>query len=327
MLVGCQSSTVETGPQRSRFVQADLPTGALGYFVEGTLAREAGDDQAALDLFLEASRRDERLILVNAALAEIYLEQDQASTAESFLRKLINLDPRTVRNYVLLGDALMVLERVNDALETYLRGVEIQATNGPANFGAGRALLALDRPGEARDYLKVAVDEMPGDGAAWLNYGRALSASSSPAEAEAAFRRALETTPEVTADVLQGLGVTLLQQNRPGEAISYLQRAAERSDQPADYKLLGDGHMLAGNYGMAADAYDLALDRNAEFIAALNAKGSARYRQYVAGGRLNSDYLNEAVDLWRQSLAVDPDQPRVRETLEQIAPSEDAPES
>ena len=318
LLSGCGGGANRT--QRSRYIQADLPTGGLGLYVEGTLAREAGQEDAALELFLEASQRDERLILVNDAIADIYEDRGELNLAERFLRRLVALDPRTVGNYVRLGDTLMLLERVTDALDTYREGVEIKPENGPANYGAGRALLALDQPEQAKSHLEIAVEQMPGAGEAWLNYGRALSATSSPAEAETAYRRALETLDETTPDVYRGLGISLLQQSRPGEAATFIQQAASDTDSADDFKLLGDAHMFASDYEQAVTAYDGAIGRRPDYLDAINAKGTARYQQFVAGGRLDTARLNQAVDLWKASLRINPDQPRVRQTLDQVAP-------
>lgn len=317
LVAGCGGGSGNV-PLTSRYVDTALPTGAIGFYVEGTLAREAGDDAAALELFLSASREDERLILVNAALGEIYRERAQYSEAERYFRRLLRLDGNTAGNHFRLADLLMEMEQFNEALTSYLSGLRLDPDDGLGNLGAGRAYVALDRAGEAVTFLERAAGSMPESGETWLNLARAYAAAGNSVDAETAYRRSLETLPAPTAEALRGLGLSLLRQSKAAEALPYLREAVERDDAAEGHKLLGDAQLFAGDTAAAVSAYDVALAKDPQYVNALNAKGTARYRQYTSGGRLDQTLLGQAVDLWEQSLELQPDQPTVRATVERL---------
>jgi len=230
----------------------------------------------------------------------------------------VRLDTRTANNHFRLGDLLMDMQQFNEALTSYLSGLRLEPEDGLGNLGAGRAYVALDRAGEAVSFLEIAADVMPESGDTWLNLARAYAAAGEASDAEDAYRRSLETLPAPTAEALRGLGLSLLRLGKAAEALPYLREAVERDDAAEGHKLLGDAQLFAGDITAAVNAYDVALAKDPQYVNALNAKGTARFRQYTSGGRLDQQLLTQAIDLWQQSLALDPDQPTVRATVDRL---------
>ena len=319
----------------SRYLDAPLPGGGVGLYVEGTLAREAGDGDRALALLNRSVEADDRLILANQALGEIYRERGDLEQSERWFRRLVSLDPRTARGHFLLGGVLELQERLADALAAYRDGLAIEPQDPEGNLGVGRILLAQDQPAEAVEPLRIGVAARPDDAEATINFGRALTAAGRFDEGESALRRGLELLAadqdRLRNETLLALGLNLARQGRGTEAASLLEEAANALGTPESFKIAGDAHAAVGNghiaTGRPADAgdsfatavgwYDRAIDLSPGYVAALNAKGAALIRQWQAGGRIDNATRDRALDAWRASLAADPDQPNVTQAIEQ----------
>ena len=318
-LAGCAGGGASTEPPeslgQSQYAPAPLPRGALGLYVEGVLARSAGDDDRAFDLLRDAVGRDNRLIMANQVLGEMYVERGDPSNARGHYETLVRLDPETAENHVRLGYTQELLQQFNEAAQSYLRGLSLDSTSAAGNVGLGRTYLALGRPAEARPYLETATRLNPDDGQAWLNLGRSLDALGALGAAETAYRRALEALPEPTPDLIENLGVNLVNQGRGDEAVPLLERVIERGPTAAAHKNLGDAHVVERRYDEALTEYDAALALDADYVPALNAKGTTFILQYQQGASLDDALRQRALELWRRSLEIDPEQPRVREAI------------
>ncbi len=334
---GCRSGpagSAEPAVTRSRYVASNLPSGAVGLYVEGRLARAAGDEDRALALLTRAAG-DDRLILVNESLGEIYRDRGDLPRSEQFFRRLIARDAGEARGYVMLGQVLELGQRLGEALEMYMAGLQIRPDDADGNLGAGRVLVELERSDEAVPYLQTAVETAPQNAEAWSTLGESLSNGDDLESAEQAFRTALELVPPDAPegnDLRMSLGMVLARQGRGAEAVPLLDAAAEAMQTADAFKLAGDalatvgnGHLATGDRASAAEAYaqaitryDSALSLQPEFVFALNAKGAALIQQWQAGGRIETPLRDQAIATWQASLAIDPDQPRVAEAMERF---------
>ncbi len=334
---GCGSSgTAAPTSTNSRYLDATLPEGGVGYYVEGILAREIGENNRALRLLNQAIEQDDRLILANQALGELYEERGELAEAERFFVRLVSLDPRTARGHFLLGGVLEMQDKLTAALASYRNGLAIDPADPDGNLGAGRILLAQDDPEAAVELLALGAAARPGDAKAAINYGRALTATGRLDAGESALRRGLELVGDdqvrLRDQTRLALGLNLARQGRGSEAASLLDAAATELGTPQSFKVAGDahaaignGHLATGQPGDAGDSfavavgwYDRSLDLAPQYVAAINAKGAALIRQWQAGGRIQTSLRDDALATWRTSLSVEPDQPRVREALEQF---------
>ena len=125
----------------------------------------------------------------------------------------------------------------------------------------GVGLLAIDA-NRARDAVAsferaAAIDS--NNASYWANLGNARRASGDRAGAEQAYRRALEADAR-TADAANGLGVLLVEANRPAEAAPWFERAVAAAPDLVEARLnLGIALQSAGDAKRAADAYRLVL--------------------------------------------------------------------
>jgi tetratricopeptide (TPR) repeat protein len=334
-VTGCAGGPSADDPGESQYVSVALPSGPMGLYVEGQLARRAGDDERALTLLNQAVRGDDRLILANQALGEIYRDRGELSMAERFLRQLVDRDPGTATGHVLLGEVLELSTRFTEAIDAYLRGLAIEPDSFPGNLGAARSYSAINEPEQALPFARRAADLRADDAGARTALARALAATGRNTEADDAYRLALELIgddPVGRRELLLGLGMNLIRQNRGRDALDPLTQAADLRDGPQVRRLLGDAHLSIAEarrvlgeraaaesaYIAAIEAFERALTFEPRLTPALNAKGSAHFRLWELDGRLDDSPLDAALDAWRRSLAVDPDQPRVRAAVDRF---------
>ena len=94
-----------------------------------------------------------------------------------------------------------------------------------------------------------------------------------------------------------------------------MQRVIAQSDTASTRKRYGDALAGAKKYDDAIQQYDMALKLDPQYLAALNEKGSAIIGKYVAGLQLDDKLRKSALDLWKSSLEMNPNQPRVTEAI------------
>ena len=118
------------------------------------------------------------------------------------------------------------------------------------------------------------------------------------AEAEAGYRAALGRNGN-DPRALHLLGAVLVQMRRPGEAIAFLQRAAELTPRMPEIRFaLGEAHRLAGAPAEAEKVYRQALALRALYPQAHNALGLALIQQ----GKVDS-----AIVSWQRAIQLKPD--------------------
>ena len=314
--VGCRGGGRAEPEVRSRYAPATLPAGPIGLYAEGVMARRAGDGDRALQLLLTAVQRDQQLIMANQVIGELYTERGDPAAAQPFFERLLRLDPDTPRNHFRLGYTYEQLRRFGDAAASYLNGLKIDADDPAGNVGLGRTYLALGRPADARPYLETATRLDPDSGEAWLNLGRSLDAVDALGAAESAYRRALETLPAASPTLVENLGLNLVRQGKGNEAVPLLQQAVDADpSSPAAHKNLGDAFIVDKQYADAVAQYDAALAVDADFVPAINAKGTAFILQYQQGASLDDALRERALASWRRSLELEPEQPLVKQAV------------
>jgi tetratricopeptide (TPR) repeat protein len=113
------------------------------------------------------------------------------------------------------------------------------------------------------------------------------------------------------------LGINLTAQGRANDAVSVFEQALRRDPSAVVHKRYGDALQLSGRLDDAMVQYDAALAQNPEYFQALNEKGNTLVQVYKKGLELDDDLIRSALAVWRQSLAINPRQPRVQASVQQ----------
>jgi tetratricopeptide (TPR) repeat protein len=162
--------------------------------------------------------------------------------------------------------------------------------------------------------LRELLDRDPRDASAWFGLGRALLELARAAEAVEPFRRALAIDPDYTA-AHRDLGRALFESGDARQALRAFERAAALADRTGDLQTGNEARVFARRaereLGIAreAPAADASAPRARRGLAASVSQGvSPAHALYKQGFQhFANDRLDEAIALYREALAKDPD--------------------
>jgi tetratricopeptide (TPR) repeat protein len=269
-----------------------------------------------LGSFKQAIQINPELRMAHIRLADLYREQGDYSDAAAQYQIAAKLDPYSAENDYNLGVCYQFLHRLADAAAAYLRALDLQPGNERANTNLGLVYLALGKPVDALAYLKRATELSPTSAQAWSNYGVGLDAAGQLAQGQQAYERALELDNN-SASTLENLAANLIAQRKAEQAIAVCQQLLLRSDGALSRVRYAQALALSGNDAGAMQQFKLALQRDPRSSMALSAEAFVLIDEYRSGMELDEPKRQAALDLWKQSLDLNPNQPQTRAAFEQ----------
>jgi tetratricopeptide (TPR) repeat protein len=291
----------------------DKPRG-VDVYVQGTQEYRAGQIDTAIATLERAIAQNPELRGAHILLGEAYRNKGNYQKAAVHYEAASKLDPYTLSNHYNLGVAYQFLNKLQEAATAYLRALQLNPRDVKSNMNLGLVYLALGEIDRAVTYLERATRLDPTNAAAWSNLGVALDARGSTVLAESTYRKALELDSE-NVSTLQNLAQNLISQGKAPESISVMEMVLTRQDSPAARKRYGDALAKAKKYDDAIIQYDIALRSDPTYLGAINAKGFALIGRYVDGLELDDAQRVAALEQWKKSLSINPDQPRVSEAI------------
>jgi tetratricopeptide (TPR) repeat protein len=234
---------------------------------------------------------------------------------------------------VRLGQALEALNRLADALSSYLTSVSLDSRTFGGRLGAGRVLVQLDRPAEAVEHLQVATEVEPASGEAWSTLAVAYQETDESQDAAAAFDRAIELVSVQDAgryDLLLAAGRAAAMIGDNGSARDRLNQARQlRPDSAEPVRLMatlqntraiearqrGDEAEAVRRYEDAARLLEEAVLLDPGDARLLTTLGSIRIQLWLLGGKLDPTLKQKGLDAWQRSLELDPSQRQVEAAL------------
>jgi protein O-GlcNAc transferase len=262
-------------------------------------AYRAGDNEAAIKALGEATRRNPDFAAAHSALGDLYKQSGDHASAATQFEAVARLEPDLADNHHRLALSYHFLNRLRDAAASYLRAIRLNPSDWKSNMNLGLAYSAL------------------GDHNAAVEH--AQRARGNRAEAEAAYRKALQIDP-AQHSAAQNLIANLLDQGRPLDTMDVITGLLPTSDTAALRRRYGDALTQAGREGEAVGQYRQALERDGRYYPAMNGLCSVLIKQYRDGLLLDDRKRDEAIVLWRRSLQINPNQPKVEAQLRMWQP-------
>lgn len=288
----------------------------VDYYVQAVEAYERGQPDRAIVLLLEALRQNPDLRMARSLLGDLYRARGDYKQALPNYQRLAELDAYTADNHYRLGLMYQLLNRLRDAAASYLRALELDPQDWRSNMNLGLVYLALNQIDDAVTYLERSSVLNPDNAEIWANLGVALDARGSVVLAEAAYKKSLELDTSQHTTLLN-LGSNLVAQGKAQDALSVMERAVQKINTPPARKRYADALALNNQFDAAAREYDAAVRADPSYWPALTEKGFLMINLYRRGLELEEAQKRQAIDLWSKSLAIYPNQPRVRQAMKQ----------
>lgn len=228
-------------------------------------AQEAsGDPDGALRVYLELVQRDDRAHEAKYRAGTALMRRGDLDEAVTLLRQVSFACPDHVPARANLGNALLLLERIEPARDAFLAVLERAPDNRNALYGLATVLMRLGRPDEAAPFALRLKELLPGSAAVLTLDADAQAALNRVAPAIAQYRQALRIDPAY-GPALTGLAETLFRQNRLDDAEDYARKAAHIQPESASLQaLLGRILLARDDLSGALAAFDAAQTREPE---------------------------------------------------------------
>ena len=283
---------------------------AVGGYVQAVQAKQRGDNATAIRELERATKANPDLTMAREMLGDLYRGQGEYEKAVPQYEAMVRLDPNTALNHYKLGVSYHFLQRLQEAASAYLRAIKLDPKDAASHMNLGLVYLAMGQLDDAVRFTEKATLLNPSSAAAFSNLGVVLEAKGDFARAEAAYRRSLDLDSRQT-ETLLNLGSNLIRQGKTADAVSIMERVLQQSDTPPTRKRYGDALARAGKYDEAVKQYEAALAKDPRYYPAMNEIGWVRIAEYRKGLELEDAKRITALDMWRKSLGVNKDQPRI----------------
>jgi len=254
------SSAVDEG-------KAANPAGRMADWTafEEALSALNTDPRRALPALEALARREPDAQLFQTTYARALKEAGQLDRALVIYRAAARrwaTDPIVLHDFAVA--AREAAERASGTVANALReeatraeqaAITLAPSSATAHNGLGLLSADADRPREAAAEFQRATEIDPNNASYWANLGNARRALGDRGGAEQAYRRALDVDAR-EADAANGLGVLLVDAQKPAEAVAWFERATAAAPDFVEARLnLGIALQQSGQPARAADTY------------------------------------------------------------------------
>lgn len=161
---------------------------------------------------MEILRVQPRNDMVLNLLGMVYFHQNDFPEAKKYLQKAIEVSPQP-QYYKDLGDLYLKCRMPNDAIQEFVKGLELDPQNADINLSLGLAYADMKQFEKAVAVYKVALATDPACEEVVYNLGVALYELHNLNDAIACYMKTLELNPR-NANAYQALGVAMYDLNR-----------------------------------------------------------------------------------------------------------------
>ncbi|MCB9840664.1 MAG: tetratricopeptide repeat protein [Phycisphaeraceae bacterium] len=317
---GCgmmRGETPTTGPSRVQS-SSERPTVTAGDLVAaGRVLRTRGDVERALRAFERAIEMNPQYTAAYLAAGDIYREQGDYSSAERSYGQAAQIEPRNFDAQYSHGLALQLLSRFGEAVRAYLRALAIRPDDFQANLNIATAYLQLGDAEQGLPYAQRAVRLSPSSGEARVNLASIYAGLGRHTEAVTELQQASEMM-SLNGSLLLNLANSLYQLGRFAEAANTLEEAVRLEPGAIAYERLGASRYRLGQATEAEAAFRRSLEADPAHYPAMNGVAVCLLSRYVLSDQTDEAARLEAMGMLRNSLRIEPQQPRVIELVRQF---------
>jgi len=314
--------------------------GAIDLYVDAVMLDELNERDKAVEKLNAAVEMNDRFSQAYSLLGDIYQKSEDYEKSAVSYEKATELNPWSFKDYFSLGHDYQVTKKFAPAAKAYAKACEIKPDNLDSHINAAKCYYEIKDFNSALVYGERARKIDPNAGGMQKLLGDIYGMRKNYDQAIACYKRVLETDSN-NAEIMVSLAVAYLRSNnnesakellasaiqtQPNNNAAYQYlgycylRLRERADEA--YKRLAEADSNAPEIKASLAEYlDKAMENYSKAIE-INDKDWEAYRGLGVAYMLkalddNDETLKEkAVQQWRMSLDIKPDQPRRERLLE-----------
>ena len=238
--------------------------------------------------------------LQQVALGNRAIQAGQVDAALQLFHAALSLDPECFVARANLGAALLAAQRWPQADAMLRAALELRPDEAPLHAMLGIACAGNLQFDAAAQAFRRALDLNPNDLETWRRLGEACRRSEQFEEGEAAFRHVLAQRPD-WVEALVGMGDLYRVQARVADAEPFLLRAlALAPDDPAALYSLGHCKLIAGDVTAAATQFEHAIAAKPDHVDAWYRLGMTRRRPGTPNSIARLEALFAQLPAWRR---------------------------
>lgn len=288
---------------------------AVDLYVDAVRLVEAEDNEKAIKKLETSLELYERFSLAHSMLGDIYYDMRDYNKSARYYEKATRLNPWSFRDYFSLGEVYYVMKEPQKAANAYVNACEIKPDHLQAHINAAKSYYEIKDIDSAMQYIEQAENIYPGVSEVQKILGDIFEFQKNHEQAIRAYKRALEIDSN-NPDIMLALAVAYLRDNRTNSAkellISVMQAQPENN---AALQYLGYCYLQLKEIDESIQSYSRAIAIDSRDWQAYRGLGVAY--MLIAINDQDDVAKAKALNQWRRSLEIEPDQPR-RERLHKL---------
>ncbi|MCH8151858.1 MAG: tetratricopeptide repeat protein [Planctomycetes bacterium] len=279
-------------------------------------AKDAGEYEAALALFIEILADNPTLTTAYLGIGDIYLLQKNYAGAEPAFARAARLGPRNFDAQYGHALALQMLNRFVEAVKAYRRALTIRPESVRANLNLATTYLQMGEPRPALIFAEKVVELDPANGPARANLGAVYEQIERYGDAVMQYESAVELM-EPTPPLLMNLINVLAKESLYLEAKNTAEFLVKLQPSANALERLGWSNFRLGEYDKSIDAYRMAVQLDPGHWPSLNGVGVNALNAWLLSNKRDVRAAREAKRALQRSLQANADQPKIVRLLSQ----------
>jgi tetratricopeptide (TPR) repeat protein len=295
---------------------------AVGLYVDAVMLRELDRNRLAIEKLNSAVKADNRFWPAYSLLGDIYKDLMEYPQSAASYEKATELNPLSFKDYFNLGRVYQFMKKFTLAVQAYVKACELPPERSAADLYPKAHLYAAESLYELKDYNKALVygqraSELdPNVSEVQALLGNIYDSQRDYEQAIRSYKRALEIDSN-NVEVMSTLAMAYLKKEQYEPAIELLMEIVRR--RPANnvaYQHLGYCYLRLNEVDAATENYQRAIMIDDQDWQAIRGLGVAYMLKGLSSG--DEGLKAKAVEQWRLSLAIRPNQARSNELIKLI---------
>ncbi len=281
---------------------------SVDFYVDAVMYKEFQQNDLAIEKLNSAIKENKKFSLAYSLLGDIYQDMKEYEKSANSYEMAAELNPWSFKDYFSLGKVYELMEKFTNAVKAYKQAVEIKPDNFEANLGVARNAYQINDYNDALVYGRKAEEINPDAVEVQKILGEIYETQKDYEQAIRAYKRALELDSN-DVNSMMSLAVAYLKTGRNEPAKELLTIVIQRRPESSDaFQYLGYCYLRLNDIDNSIASYSTAIEINGKDWQSYRGLGVAYMLKAINTG--DETLKTKAIEQWRMSLDIMPDQPR-----------------